>query len=93
MDAGMLIETQGERIRTLEAQLAEIRDKLQEIVCTVEPDAGVVMLSSDGPTHREPGLKWPIYDHEYFSPLGDALIELYILAGGEVGRMRTDSTG
>lgn len=63
------------------ARLDEIRTKLESIVCTEGTDAGVVMLSYDGPTHTEivNGQPLQVYDHEYFSPLGDALMELYKL--------------
>jgi len=62
------------------------RAKLQEIVCTEEVDAGVVLLSNDGPTHKEKlgDREFEVYDHQYFSPLGDALIELHKILGGEV---------
>jgi hypothetical protein len=68
-----------------EAQIAAIRAKLSEIVCTEGCDAGVVMLSQDGPTHPEThgGRTIQVYDHEYFSPLGDALMEAWKMAGGE----------
>lgn len=66
--------------------LAAIRAKLEEIVCTAEPDDGVVLLSSDGPCHYDTERNCQVYDHSFFSPLGDALIELYRLAGGEVKR-------
>jgi hypothetical protein len=63
----------------LEFKLAAVRAKLEEIVCTEGCDAGVVMLSQDGPTHPEviKGVALQVYDHEYFSPLGDALIEVW----------------
>jgi hypothetical protein len=60
-------------------QLAEIRNRLEAIVCTDGCDRGVVLLSQDGPTHTEivNGRPAQVYDHVNFSPLGDALIELY----------------
>lgn len=64
------------------AQLREIRDKLASIVCTEGCDKGVVMLSDDGPCHYDAALKCQVYDHDYFSPLGDALIEVWELACG-----------
>lgn len=63
----------------LRARLATIRAKLESIVCTDEVDAGVVLLSHEGPTHYDPELKGHVYVHQYFSPLGDALIELWHL--------------
>jgi hypothetical protein len=69
---------------TPEERLTLIREKLQHIVCTEPPDDGVVLLSHDGPTHREmwDGRMIEVYDHVHFSPLGDALIELWELTGG-----------
>jgi hypothetical protein len=71
---------------SLRFKLALIRTKLQEIVCVVPPDDGVVLLSQDGPC-REPtaeerarGWTGQVYVHEHFSPLGDALMELWELA-------------
>lgn len=69
----------------LRKRLATIRVKLQDIVCTEPPDEGVVLLSDDSTTHKEKmlvsGVEFDVevYDHEHFSPLGDALIELYEL--------------
>ena len=51
--------------------------QLEEIVCTADPDKGVVMLSNDGPCDWDPELKVHVYRHEHFSPLGDALIALH----------------
>ena len=67
----------------LKEQLAAIRTKLAEIVCTEGCDAGVVMLSQDGPTHPEThgGRTIQVCDHEYFSPLGDALMEVWKMTG------------
>lgn len=64
-------------------RLAKAREKLKEIVVTEGYDAGVVLLSDDGPTHYDAELKCQVYDHAYFSPLGDALVELAALADGE----------
>lgn len=60
-------------------RIAAIRAKLEEIVCTIDPDKGVVLLSQDGPCHEEiwDGKPVQVYNHEHFSPLGDALIELW----------------
>ncbi len=57
----------------------ELKTKLEEIVCTEGIDAGVVLKSEQGSTKYDPELKCNVYVHEYFSPLGDALIELYEL--------------
>lgn len=64
-------------------RLSDIRDKLETIVCTVEPDRGVVLLSEHAPTHYDTELKCHVYDHENFSPLGDALVKLHDLTIAE----------
>jgi hypothetical protein len=67
----------------MSVRLAAIREKLETIVCTKDPDEGVVLLSNDGPCHYDPELKAQVYDHQYFSPLGDALIEAWIMTDPE----------
>lgn len=66
-------------VSRLTNQIAAIREQLETIVCTEGIDAGVVLLSHDGPTHFDPAVNMQVYDHEYFSPLGDALIALHDL--------------
>lgn len=56
---------------------------LEQIVCIVEPDRGVVLLSNYGPCHYDAEQKCQVYDHVNFSPLGDALIALHDLLSGE----------
>lgn len=70
-----------ERLREI---IAAIRAKLEDIVCTEPIDRGVVLLSDDGPTHKEviDGQTVTVYDHEHFSPLGDALIEVWEMTHG-----------
>lgn len=72
----------AEKARGLEARLSSIQGILEEAVCTVEPDKGVILLSDDGLTHTEThgGKEIQVYDHQYFSPLGDALIEAWRLS-------------
>lgn len=53
------------------------RQCLARIVCTTPPDDGVVLLSNEGPCHYDAEQKCQVYDHEHFSPLGDALMELH----------------
>lgn len=73
-------------------KLQVIRSKLEEIVCTEGCDRGVVLLSQEGSTHYDPELKVNVYDHENFSPLGDALIELYdLIKEVETGVKEEDS--
>jgi len=57
--------------------LDKIIEKMKKIVCTEGVDKGVVFLSDHGPTKYDSELKANVYVHEYFSPLGDALIEVY----------------
>lgn len=68
-----------QRAEAAETRVAEAAKKLEAIVCVAEPDRGVVLLSYDGPTHCDPAAKCQVYDHQNFSPLGDALIELHDL--------------
>ena len=63
----------------LAERLAAIRTILKTVVVTEGIDRGVVLLSSDGPTHYDPEQKCRVYDHENFSPLGDALIAIHEL--------------
>ena len=62
----------------VEAWQAKLLAMLAFIVVTEGRNSGVVMLSGDSPTHGEDmlGRIIQVYDHDYFSPLGDALIAL-----------------
>lgn len=68
----------------LKSNAKEIATRLTEIVITEGEDAGVVLLSQDGTTHYDESVKGQVYDHNYFSPLGDALMNLWRLASTEV---------
>ena len=70
-------EAANTEIGKLKTAADSMRAKLQEIVVTDGCDKGVVLLSHDGPTHYDHEIQCQVYDHENFSPLGDALIELY----------------
>lgn len=59
------------------SDLARIRQQLESIVVTVGEDKGVILVSDASPTHYSAELGGQVYDHEYFSPLGGALIELW----------------
>ncbi len=74
----LLLDSAAE-MALLRGRLAACRLMLEEIVCTEDDDAGVVLLSQDGPTHpeRRGDRTIQVYDHMYFSPLGDALIALW----------------
>lgn len=76
--------TEQELVNQMKTKLTElgelkkkILDKLEFIVVTEGDDKGIVLLSSDGATHYDEASKCQVYDHENFSPLGDALIELF----------------
>ena len=86
-EIGMLKTKAGdlERQRNhLTAQLTAAKLAVERILCTQGCDAGVVLLSNQSTSHYDPEVQGQVYDHEYFSPLGDALIELYETLGGEV---------
>lgn len=59
--------------------LDNILEKLEKIVCHGGADAGIILISDDSPTHVEEyqGRQISVYDYEYFSPLGGALIDLH----------------
>ena len=58
--------------------LKSIREKIDTIAVTEGTDAGVILLSANGGCHIENigGQNRTVYNHENFSPLGDALGEL-----------------
>lgn len=56
--------------------LAECREDLAKIVELDGRDAGVILLSDESPTHWDDEAKCRVYDHDHFSPLGDALVAL-----------------
>ena len=70
------IDELEERWLNATKRLSEVRKLLEKAVCVTEPDMGVILLSSEGTTHTEVvnGKPSKVYDHEYFSPLGETLI-------------------
>ena len=74
-------ENSGLRSEVADAnlKLVRLRAALQNIVCVDGIDAGVIYLSHESPTHYDEKLKCHVYEHEHFSPLGDALVELWKL--------------
>jgi hypothetical protein len=60
-------------------RLRRIRKLMESVVCTEGCDKGVVLLDNEGRTYYDENLKGRVYYHEYFSPLGDALIHIYHL--------------
>ncbi len=59
--------------------IEECLHQLEKIVVTEGCDEGVVLLDQHGPCHTEDwnGKSISVYNHKYFSPLGDALILLH----------------
>jgi hypothetical protein len=64
-------------------QIADIRAAIEKIVEPEGIDAGVILLSDDSPTHWSEEHQCHVYEHENFSPLGDALVNLWKLAAGK----------
>jgi hypothetical protein len=54
-----------------------LKSKLEEIVVHEGEDAGVILLSNEAPSHYDKELKANVYELEYFTPLGSALVELH----------------
>lgn len=71
-------------VKRLDKRLARVAEILEAAVCTQPPDEGVVVLSQDGRTHKETinGKTISVYDNDYFSPLGDALMVAWKIANG-----------
>lgn len=70
-------EAEGAKVvDDLRRKLAAIRDALEKIVISEGEDAGVILLSAESPTHYDAEAKCQVYDHENFSPLGDALVSV-----------------
>ena len=57
--------------------IARCQQLLRAIVVTEGCDAGVVLLSHESPCHYDAAMECEVYDHDHFSPLGDALVELH----------------
>lgn len=67
-------------ITLLRTAIVETKRQLGEIVVTEGEDAGVILKSWESPTHQEfyasEQRSFPVYDNEYFSELGEALVNL-----------------
>ncbi len=59
--------------------LKEIRTAIEKIVVVAGEDSGVILLSDDSPATLDKQSQLMVYDHEHFSPLGDALVALHRL--------------
>ena len=64
----------------LQKQVRDIREAIDKIVVSEGIDAGVILLSDESPTHFDKDVNCQVYEYEYFSPLGDALVALAKLA-------------
>lgn len=65
-----------------ECQRTEFAAKaLSQIIETEGDDAGIIYMSHESRTKVVDGLS--VYEHDYFSPLGDALMAVYKLLAGE----------
>ena len=75
------IDELEERWHRANQRIVLIRQQLEEIVCPEGDDAGVILKSSESPTHVEEinGRRVMVYDNEYFSELGAALVKLHAL--------------
>ena len=58
-------------------QIAAVKARLGRIVCTEGEDAGVIMLSDEATFHWDEAHQCRFYDNNFFSPLGDALVDLW----------------
>lgn len=64
---------------------------LKEIVEVEGEDAGVIYKSVESPTTYDATIECQVYKHQYFSELGDALLELYYNLIGEADPNLADS--
>lgn len=62
-------------------KLKLIRTAIEAIVIPSGDDAGVLLVSSESPTTHKDGVG-VVYDKEYFSDMGAALVALWKLTGG-----------
>lgn len=76
--------------QTAEKKLQAARKALENIVCTVGQDRGVILLDHEGRTQYDKDLNCQVYLCENFSPLGDALIDLWKTIDGDVERVTSD---
>jgi len=65
-----------EKVVASDARLAAIRNAIEAIVIPDGEDAGVLLVSSESKTRTEPGVG-VIYENEFFSDMGEALVALW----------------
>jgi hypothetical protein len=63
-------------LRQYHEKLVSIRQAIEAIVIPRGDDAGVLLVSSESPTTYKEGLG-QVYDKEYFSDMGEALVSLW----------------
>lgn len=71
------LEIAEQEIAELRQILLDVRKDLEAIVIPDGIDAGVILLSQDSPTDWHEAQQCHVYQYEYFSPLGDALVALW----------------
>ncbi len=76
-DYGLVLELTMATVVVDTAEVEALLTKLQTIVCHDGCDAGVVYLDQEGKTHYDEEQQCQVYDLEFFSPLGQALMELH----------------
>lgn len=76
LQTGSLEPGQGKETVNPDARLANIRKAIEAIVIPEGEDAGVILKSSESRVTPLPGIG-VVYDNEYFSELGEALVELW----------------
>lgn len=67
------------RNNNLQELAQKVKDALEKIVCTEEPDAGLLLVSTESDSRWDEKLKCNIYKHRHFSEMGDHLIALHRL--------------
>lgn len=75
-----------DELKAATERLAKAKDLLEEIVVPEGEDSGLIWKSWESPTHPETlasGQTIQVYDHEHFSELGDALVELWRVLSGQ----------
>ncbi|TXH55020.1 MAG: hypothetical protein E6Q97_09725 [Desulfurellales bacterium] len=76
-------ESAERELQNCRTRLHRVSSQLDEIVISEGEDAGVILLSSDSPTHYDADKRCQVYDNEYFSPLGKALVSVASVARGD----------
>lgn len=71
------LEIAEQEIAELRQILLDVRKDLEAIVIPDGIDAGVILLSGDSPAPWDEQRQCHVYQYEYFSPLGDALVTLW----------------